>query len=112
MTHREQWIKRNAFDVKKSYSIGELSKLSKVSVNDLMRIYNRGMGARLSNPASVRLQGSFKKDPSKPLSMKLSAKQWGMARIYSFLNKIDLIKEGSLKEIDQDQDIAIKYLSK
>jgi hypothetical protein len=110
MTHRTEWLKRNGFDVSKSYSLNQLSQMSKVSINDLRSIFNRGVGARKTNPASVRLKGSFKKDPSKPLSMKLSGKQWAMARIYSFLNKIDLIKMGKLKEIDQDKDIAVKYI--
>ena len=110
MTHRNEWLKRNGFDVNKSYSLNQLSQMSKVSINDLRSIFNRGVGARKTNPASVRLKGSFKKDPSKPLSMKLSGKQWGMARIYSFLNKIDLIKMGKLDKINQDPDIAVKYI--
>jgi len=110
MTHRTEWLKRNGFDVNKSYSLNQLSQMSKVSINDLRSIFNRGIGARKTNPASVRLKGSFKKDPSKPLSMKLSGKQWAYARVFAFLNKIDKIKMGKLKEIDQDKDIAVKYI--
>jgi hypothetical protein len=110
MTHRIKWLKRNGFDTNKSYSINQLSEMSKVSKGDLQKIFNRGVGARKSNPKSVRLKGSFKKDPSKSLRFKLSGRQWGMARIYAFLNKIDMIKQGKLKDINQDPDIAEKYV--
>jgi hypothetical protein len=110
MTHRIKWLKKNGYDTNKSYSINQLSEMSKVSKGDLQKIFNRGVGARKTNPSSVRLKRSFKKDPSKPLRMKLSGRQWGMARIYAFLNKIDMIKKGELKKINQDPDIAQKYI--
>lgn len=110
MTHRKEWLKRNGYDVNKTYSLNQLSSMSKIKINDLRSVFNRGIGARKTNPASVRLKGSFKKDPSKPLSMKLSAKQWAYARVYAFLNKIDKIKNGKLKDINQDKDIALKYI--
>ena len=48
------------------------------------------MGAWGNNPESVRLKGSYAKDPNMtkfPRAARLSAPQWAMARVYSFLNK-------------------------
>jgi hypothetical protein len=40
---------------------------------------------------------------------KLSAEQWGYARLYAFVNKMDKIKLGKQKRMNQDCDIAKKY---
>lgn len=53
----------------------------------LKRVYNKGLGAYRTNPESVRVKGTFKKDPAVPLSQKLSAPQWAMARVYAFVMK-------------------------
>jgi len=52
----------------------------------LTEVYNRGIGAYVSNPRSVRMKGSFKKGVNAPMSKKLSKQQWAMARVYSFIN--------------------------
>ena len=89
--------------------MGEISKISGVSFADLKEVYNRGRGAWKTNIASVRVKGSFKKDPSAPRSAKLTAEQWGQARVYSFVNKLDRIKEGKQNRMNQDCNIAKKY---
>ena len=89
-THREQVFSRYALlDKSKSYSISELAKITKVPKRILQEVYNRGIGAWKTNPTSVRLKGSFKKDPnlSIPRSKRLSKEQWAMGRVFSFLNK-------------------------
>ena len=68
------------------YSIEELAVASGVPVEILQEVYNRGIGAYKTNPTSVRMKGTFKKGVKAPMSQKLSKEQWGMARVYSFLD--------------------------
>ena len=86
-THRERYLKKMKLDKDRGYSIPELSKVSGVPKNILQQVFNRGVGARLTNPQSVRLIATGQKNNSKSLVGKMSAEQWGMARVYSFLNK-------------------------
>jgi hypothetical protein len=56
----------------------------------LLDVYRRGYAAATSNPQSVRLKKDFSKNPNMgafPRSARLSNEQWGMARVYSFLDK-------------------------
>jgi hypothetical protein len=85
LTHRQKYIKKMGID-DKPYSIAELSIISGFSRKTLQEVYNRGIGAYNTNPESVRLKGSFKKNVAAPMSQKLSKEQWAMARVYSFLN--------------------------
>lgn len=83
-THREDFLK--TYKLKdKSYSIKELSKISKVPEEILQEVYNRGVGAHSSSKKSVRLKNSYVKNVDAPMKYKLSKEQWGMARVYSFL---------------------------
>ena len=70
----------------RGYSIPELSELFGYSEDVLQQVYNRGIGAYKTNPTSVRMKGSFKKNVNAPMRLKLSPQQWGRARIWSFLN--------------------------
>lgn len=84
-THKNNIIKKyNLSD--KSHSIEELSKITSVPLNILQDVYNRGVGAYKTNPTSVRLKNSFVKNVDAPMKKKLSKEQWGMARVYSFLD--------------------------
>jgi hypothetical protein len=86
MTRRENFLNKKGLSTDKSYSLKELSKIAGVPISVLQVVYNRGIGAYNTNPESVRLQGSFKKNVDAPMSMKLSKEQWAMARVYSFLD--------------------------
>jgi hypothetical protein len=99
MTHREQVMKRYNLDKNKGYSIEELAKITKIKKKDLEEVEDRGKGAWASNIRSVRMKGSFKKNVDAPRSAKLSAEQWGMSRLYAFINKLDEIKEGKRKKM-------------
>jgi len=110
MTNRDQVFKRYNLDKKKSYSVDEISKITSFKKSDLYQVKKRGEGAWKTNIESVRLKGSFKKDPSAPRSAKLSPEQWGWARLFAFINKIDKAIESRNPTIDQDCDIARKYL--
>jgi hypothetical protein len=83
-TKREQFYKLYKVP-RKAYSINELSRISKVPLAILKKVYKRGIGAAATQPTSVRLKGSFVKNVDAPKSKKLSPQQWAMSRVYSFL---------------------------
>ena len=84
-THRLRFFRKHHLPVH-GYSLGELSKVSKVSQPILQQVYDRGIGAYKTNPTSVRMKGTFRKGVKAPYSKKLSKEQWAMARVYSFLD--------------------------
>lgn len=85
MTHRENVLKHYGLP-DHSYSVQDLSMITKVPLEILQEVYNRGIGAYHTNPKSVRLSGSYVKNIKAPLKYKLSKEQWAMARVYSFLD--------------------------
>jgi len=103
MTQKEEYNKRHKFKKDQPHSKTEISKISKIPKKILDEVYDRGIGAHKTAPESVRLKGSYKKDPKAPLSAKLSKEQWGQARVYSFVNKI----EGKRK-LNHDRDLLEK----
>lgn len=102
MTNREEYLKRHKLSSDTSLSKKDIARISKIPIKILDDVYDRGIGAYKSNPQSVRTK-SGKKDPSAPLSKKMSKEQWAMARVYSFVNKI----EGKRK-LNHDTDLAQK----
>lgn len=89
-TNRIQYLEKMGKDPKESYGLDDLSKMSGIPEKYLKEVYDRGVGAWESNPRSVRIKGSFKKNPDMrkyPRSKRLSPEQWGYGRVYSFLNK-------------------------
>lgn len=105
MTNREKFLKRHNLSADTSLSLKDISKLSGMPFSALKMVYNKGLGAYHSNPESVRLKGSFKKDPSAPLSMKLSPHQWGMARVYAFAMKTPKVFHKADKHIAEMYDL-------
>jgi hypothetical protein len=90
LTHRQRVLKRFGLTDSDHPSIVELSRMSGYPVATLQQVYNRGIGAWKTNPESVRVKGTFIKNPSLkeyPRKMRLGKEQWAMARIYSFLDK-------------------------
>ncbi len=65
----------------------DISKLTGIPVRILDEIFDRAVGARKTNPQSVRQVSTGKKIGGKSLKGKMSAEQWGYARIYSFVMK-------------------------
>ena len=102
MTNREEYLKRHSLPKDTSLSKREIARISKIPIKILDDVYDRGVGAYKSNPESVRTKEG-KKDPKAPLSRKMSKEQWAMARVYSFVNKI----EGK-KKLNHDTDLAAK----
>ena len=105
-THKEQWNARHGFPKDKSHSLASLARVSKYPVATLQEVYNRGVGAHATNPRSVRMKGSFKKNVKAPLSSKLSKEQWGYARVYAFLNKIE-----TKQTLNHDVDLKTTKMS-
>ena len=103
MTNKQEYNKRHGFAKDKSHSKSSISKTSKISKGILADVYDRGVGAYKTNPRSVRMKGSYKKNVDAPMSKKLSKEQWAMARVYSFVNKV----EGP-KKLNHDKDLAKK----
>jgi len=100
-TNKEEYFKRHKI-TKDSLSKSEISKISKIPIRILDEVYDRGVGAYKSNPQSVRTK-SGKKDPKAPLSQKMSKEQWAMARVYSFVNKME-----GRRKLNHDTDLAKK----
>jgi hypothetical protein len=89
-THRENFLKKHGLPLNMSLSLPDISRLSGVPLEALKEIFERGRGAWRTNIASVRLKSDFSKNPDLvrfPRSARLSADQWGYARIYSFLDR-------------------------
>jgi hypothetical protein len=87
MTNRTAFLRKHGLSADTSLSLTELASYAGMPVAALRKVYQKGLGAYATNPESVRVKGSFKKDPSAPLSRKLSPQQWAMARVYAFVQK-------------------------
>jgi hypothetical protein len=94
LTNKQQYNKRHGFNKDEPHSKKEISKISKIPIKILDDVYDRGIGAYFTNPSSVRK------------SVK-SPEEWAMARVYSFVNKI----EGKLK-LNHDIDLFDKIKKK
>ncbi len=89
-THREEVLRKLELPKDTSLSVEELADLTDLPVEALQEVYNRGVGAWKTNIASVRLRRDYSKNPDLsryPRSARLGKEQWGMARVYSFVNK-------------------------
>lgn len=87
-THKNQFNKRHGFQKDDGHSLAELAKISKMKLSVLKEVFNRGVGAYKTNPSSVRPQVK-------------SPEQWGQARVYAFINKIE-----SGKKLNHDTDLV------
>lgn len=90
LTHKAQWNKRHGFDKNTAHSLSEVSKLSGLKKSVLQEVFTRGAGAYETNPSSVRPHIK-------------SPQEWGMARLYAFVNKIE-----SGKSLNHDIDLLLK----
>ena len=79
-TNKQKFNKRYGQPLNQSNSKKDISKLTGISMSILNNVYDRGMGAHKSSPGSVR---NVKGGPG-GAGKKMSAQQWGQARVYSF----------------------------
>lgn len=90
VSNKQKFNKKYGFPLNESHSLDEISKITKIPRSVIQKSYNRGIGAYKNNIRSVRLKGSFKKNPNLrkfPASKRLSKEAWAMARVYSFIMK-------------------------
>jgi hypothetical protein len=80
-TNKQKFNKRYKQPLNESNSLSDIAKLSGISKSILQSVYNRGVGAWKTNPASVRNVQGVKGGPGK----KMSKEQWAIARVYSFV---------------------------
>ena len=104
LTHKQRWNRRHGFPRDEGHSLHRLARVSGVPRGVLQTVYDRGIGAYRTNPTSVRLRGSFAKNPSPrvPLARRLSKEQWAVARVYAFINKLE---EGGPAALNHDRDL-------
>jgi hypothetical protein len=104
-TNKEKFLAKYAPD-KTELSLEEIARLSGMPIEALHEVERKGYGAYRTNLASVRLVGSFRKDPNVSkygASMRLTPFQWARARVYAFVMKTPKVYYGA------DDDIRRKY---
>lgn len=87
LTNKNKFNIKYGFKRDTPHSKAEISRLTGISRRILDKVYDRGVGARKTNPESVRSVSDGKKRGGKSLKGKMSAEQWAMARVYSFVMK-------------------------
>ena len=83
LTYKQKFNKKYKFDKDAGHSIAEIARLTGYKITGLRKIIKKGEGAFYSNPQSVRPQVK-------------SARQWGIARVYS------AVMGGKAAKIDKD----------
>lgn len=99
LTNREKFLKKHNLPKDTSLSLKEIAELSGMPFSALKAVYNKGMGAALTNPVSVRMKGTFEKGVVAPRSQKLSPQQWGMGRVFAFVMKTKPVFYGADRHI-------------
>lgn len=108
-TNREKFLRKHNLPADTSLSLLEISKLAKMPLNALRKVYDRGRGAWKTSIESVRLQPgtkygpAYKKNVDAPRSAKLTPEQWAYGRVYAFVMKTPKVFKGA------DRDIAEMY---
>ena len=103
-TNKEKFNKKYGFSKDAPHSKRDISKITGIPYSILDSVYRRGEGARKSNPQSVRSATTGKKPGGKSLKGKMSAAQWGQARVYSFVMK----QPGTWGRADKDLAEKVK----
>ncbi len=106
LTNKQKYNAKYGFKRDTPHSKKDISKTTGIPMRILDEIYDRGVGARKTNPESVRSVKSGKKIGGKSLKGKMSAEQWGQARIYSFITK----QPGTWGKADKDLADKVKKL--
>jgi len=107
-TFKQKFNKKFNQPLNQSNSKADITKLTGIPKSVLDDVYDRGIGAYKTSPASVRTK-SGKKDPKAPMSAKMSKEQWAMSRVYAFVMK----SYGGMKTTKkQDLDLYEKIKSK
>ena len=104
ITNKDRYNTKYGFTKGTAHSKRDISKTTGIPYSILDQVYKRGEGARKSNPQSVRSASSGKKVGGRSLAGKMSAAQWGQARVYSFVMK----RPGTWQKADKDLADKVK----
>ena len=105
-TNKEKYNTKYKFAKGTAHSKSDISKKTGIPKRILDQVYDRGVGARKTNPQSVRSVKTGKKVGGKSLKGKMSAEQWAMGRVYSFVMK----QSGTWGKADKDLADKVKKL--
>lgn len=86
-TFRQKYNLKYKFKRDSSHSLEDIAKTTGIKKSILQDVFSRGVGARKSNPESVRSATTGKKVGGKSLRGKMSAEAWGQSRVYGFVMK-------------------------
>ena len=86
MTNKMKFNKKYKQPLNTANGKDDIVRLTGIPKKILDEVYDRALMAHKNNPQSVRSL-SGKKVGGKSLKGKMSAQQWGMARLYSFIMK-------------------------
>ena len=103
-TNKNKFNKKYGFKLDQGHSKAEISRLTGIPRSILDQVFDRGVGARKTNPESVRSATTGKKVGGRSLKGKMSAEQWGYGRIYSFVMK----QPGTWGKADKDLAEKVK----
>tara|TARA_R110000851_G_scaffold83998_4_gene183410 strand:- start:1931 stop:2278 length:348 start_codon:yes stop_codon:yes gene_type:complete len=106
VSNKNKFNKKYGFKSDAPHGKAEISRLTGIPVRILDKIYYRGIGARKSNPQSVRSASTGKKSGGGSLRGKMSGPQWGYSRIYSFIMK----QPGTWGKADKDLADKVRKL--
>jgi hypothetical protein len=95
-TNKQKFNKKYGFEKNASHSIREIASKAGISYRNALKIVEKGRGAHKSNPQSVRRASDGKKVGGASLKGKMSATQWGIARLYS------AVMGGPAAKVDKD----------
>ena len=105
LTNKNKFNIKYGFKRDEPHSKTEIAKITGIPKRILDEVYRRGEGARKSNPESVRSASTGKKVGGSSLRGKMSAEQWAMARVFSFV-----VKGPTWKSADKDLADKVKKL--
>ncbi len=104
VTNKNRYNAKYGFPKDESHSKTAISRKTGIPLSILNAVYDRGLGARRSNKASVRRASDGKKVGGNTLKGKMSGSQWAMGRIYSFVMK----QSGTWGRADKDLAEKVK----
>jgi len=104
ITNKDRYNTKYGFPKGTSHSKRDISKTTGIPMSILNQVYDRGLGARKSNPTSVRRASDGKKTGTNTLKGKMSGSQWAFGRIFSFVMK----RTGTWGKADKDLADKVK----
>lgn len=106
VTNKDKYNAKFKFKKGTAHSKKDISKTTGIPLRILDEVFDRAVGARKSNPESVRSATTGKKVGGKSLKGKMSGEQWGYARVYSFVMK----QQGTWGKADKDLADKVRKL--